>query len=109
MDRNDRDQRLRNLRRKVTVEGELRLEKPTKTFPIKTQSLSVNGCYIEMLFTLEIGTDVGLSLWIDGAKLSMKGIVVSRHLQLGNGIRFVGPVAQDLARLRRFLEKIPSA
>jgi hypothetical protein len=104
MDGNDREMVPRNLRRQVTVEGELQLEKPAKTFRIKTQSLSLNGCYIEMLFTLEVGTDVMLSLWIDAVKLTTNGLVVSRHLQMGNGIRFVGLTAENSARLRRFLE-----
>jgi hypothetical protein len=86
----------------------LLLEKQATFFPIKTTSLSVNGCYIEMLFTLEVGTKVKLTLWIDGAKMSSEGIVVTRDLKVGNGIRFTGLVAEDNARLRRFLTALPA-
>ena len=53
---------------------------------IKTTSLSVNGCYIEMMFTQKPGTKVKLTLRLDGAEISSDGIVVSRHLKVGNGI-----------------------
>jgi hypothetical protein len=88
------------------VEGELLLEKQAAPFRIKTASLSLNGCYIPMMFTLEVGTKVKLSLWIKDAKISTEGLVVSRHLNVGNGIRFTGMVTDDNARLRGFLEAV---
>jgi len=56
-----------------------------------------------MMFTLEVGTKVTLTLRVNDAEISSAGIVVSRHLKVGNGIRFVGLADEDNARLRRFL------
>ena len=85
----------------------MQLEKRDAPLRIKIVSLSLNGCYVPMLFTLEVGTKVKLTFPINDAKMTAKGIVVCRHLQVGNGIRFNGMVTEDNTRLRRFLEAIP--
>jgi len=60
-----------------------------------------------MLFTLEVGTKVKLTLQINHETMNTDGIVVSRQFQVGNGIRFNGMVTEENARLKRFLEAIP--
>jgi len=60
-----------------------------------------------MLFTLEVGTKVKLTLQINHETMNTDGIVVSRQFQVGNGIRFNGMATEENARLKRFLEAIP--
>jgi c-di-GMP-binding flagellar brake protein YcgR len=102
-----RKERRRHLRVKAGVEVELQLQKQATPFRVKTTDLSLGGCYVEMMFTLEVGTKVNLTLSLNDAKVSTEGIVVTRDLQVGNGIQFTGMDAEDRARLKRFLEATP--
>jgi len=92
---------------KVAVEVRLHVEKQT-TPPLRAQTsdVSLGGCYVEMMFTLEVGTKVYLTLFISDAKVNVEGIVVTRDLQVGNGIRFTAMAVEDNARLRHFLATV---
>jgi c-di-GMP-binding flagellar brake protein YcgR len=102
-----RKERRRHLRIKAAVEVELQLQKQATPFRVKTSDLSLGGCYVEMMFTLEVGTKARLTLSLNDAKVSTDGIVVSRDLQVGNGIQFVGMSAEDSVRLKQFLAATP--
>jgi c-di-GMP-binding flagellar brake protein YcgR len=101
-----RKERRRHLRIKATVEIELHLEKQAVPLRPKITDLSLGGCYIEMIFTLEVGTKVNLTLRIGDAKVNTEGIVVTRDLQIGNGIRFTDMGAEDKIRLKNFLAAV---
>jgi c-di-GMP-binding flagellar brake protein YcgR len=98
-----RKERRRHLRVKAAVEVELQLEKQAKPLRVRTTDLSLDGCYVEMMFTLEIGTKLKLAIRVNGAKVSIEGIVVSRDPQIGNGIQFTAMGAEDNVRLKNFL------
>jgi c-di-GMP-binding flagellar brake protein YcgR len=93
----------RHLRTQVAVEIELQLEKHATPLRTKTVDLSLGGCYIDMLFTLEVGTKVNLTLTINDGKISAEGVVVNRDLQAGNGIQFTAMSTEDSVRLQQFL------
>ncbi len=56
-----------------------------------------------MMFTLEVGTKLKIVLWLNDVQVSTGGIVVTRDLQVGNGIKFIDMATEDRLRLRRFL------
>jgi c-di-GMP-binding flagellar brake protein YcgR len=97
-------ERRRHLRTKIAVPIEL--SEPGKSFPIRaeTADLSLGGCYVEMAFTLPVGTELQITMWIDEFKLSMKGKVVTQHPQFGNGIQFLRLAPENEARLQEFLK-----
>jgi c-di-GMP-binding flagellar brake protein YcgR len=101
-----RRERRRHLRVKVAAEIRLELQKQATPLRAKTSDISLGGCYVEMMFTLEVGTKVKLTLLVDNGKVNVDGIVVSRDLQVGNGIQFTDMAAEDNARLRRFLATV---
>jgi len=101
-----RRQRRRHLRVKVAVEVRLVLEKQSTPLRAQTSDLSLGGCYVEMMFTLEVGTKVKLTLFVRNEKVNVDGIVVTRHLQVGNGIQFTDMAVEDSARLRHFLTTV---
>lgn len=101
-----RKQRRRHPRTKAAVEVELELEKHATPLRAKTANLSLGGCYVETMFTLEIGTKLKLTLRINSAKVSTEGIVVTRDFQVGNGIQFTGMGAEDSLRLKNFLAAV---
>jgi c-di-GMP-binding flagellar brake protein YcgR len=98
-----RKERRRHLRIKAAVEIELQLEKQAVPLRVRTADLSLDGCYVEMMFTLEIGTKLKLAIWLNDAKVCIEGIVASRDPQIGNGIQFTAISAEDKVRLKNFL------
>ncbi len=77
-----------------------------ESFPRRGQTTSVSegGCYIEMTQTLEPPTGIDVVLWLDDKKIRARAEVVSRHPNLGNGIRFIRMPEEDKAKLREYLE-----
>jgi hypothetical protein len=57
-----------------------------------------------MMFTFEIDTKLHLVLWANGERLRCSGAIVTRHLQVGNGIKFLDMSPQDRRRLQNLLE-----
>ena len=90
-------------RTKVMVTAELQSERTSGPLRVETADLSIGGLYVEMMFTLEVGTKLKIVLWIDDVKVSTGGIVVTRDLQVGNGIEFTDMAPEDRARLKHFL------
>ncbi len=90
-------------RTKIAVEVELQSERTATPLRVKTTDLSLGGFYVEMMFTLEVGTKLKIGLWLNDVKVSAGGIVVTRDLQVGNGIEFIDMATEDRLRLERFL------
>jgi hypothetical protein len=71
----------------------------------------LSGCFVEMMFTLDIGTKLKIDIWVSDVKVSTEGTVVTRLRNLGNGIQFTKLGPEDRARLKQFLtaaESMPS-
>ena len=62
---------------KIAVEAELQSERTATPLRVKTTDLSIGGLYVEMMFTLEVGTKLKIVLWIDDVKVSTGGIVMT--------------------------------
>ncbi len=90
-------------RRKVAVSVEMCSEGSSAPLRVKTADLSISGLYVEMMFTLEVGTKLQILLWLDDVKVSTGGVVVTRDLQVGNGIEFTDMAPEDRERLQHFL------
>jgi c-di-GMP-binding flagellar brake protein YcgR len=90
-------------RTKVIVTAELQSERTSVPLRVETADLSIGGLYVEMMFTLEVGTKLKIVLWINDVKVSTGGIVVTRDLQVGNGIEFTDMTPEDRERLEHFL------
>ena len=95
--------RRQHLRTKVPVAVELQSESASGPLRNKTADLSIGGLYVEMMFTLEVGTKLKIVLWINDVKVSTGGVVVTRDLQVGNGIEFTDMTPEDQERLKHFL------
>jgi c-di-GMP-binding flagellar brake protein YcgR len=97
-------ERRRFHRLKRAVQTELRAEAIETPMRTETADLSAGGCYIETVFTLEIGTFVTLALWLGHKKLVLNGKVVTRHKQFGNGIEFGKMSSEARTLLLTFIE-----
>jgi c-di-GMP-binding flagellar brake protein YcgR len=90
-------------RTKVIVTAELRPDGTSAPLRVETADLSIGGLYVEMMFTLEVGTKLKIVLWINDVKVSTGGVVVTRDLQVGNGIEFTDIAPEDRESLKHFL------
>ena len=100
--------RIQERRRFPRVKSALALELryPGGTAPVRatTSEISLSGCYIETMFTLEVGINLDVVLWLDGQKLAAKGVVATRYPQVGNGIDLTEMKPEDRAKLEAFLK-----
>jgi c-di-GMP-binding flagellar brake protein YcgR len=74
------------------------------TLRTATADLSPGGCYLKMLFTFPVGTTLELSLVIPGQIVRAKAVVVSRELQVGNGIQFTDMSVADQHAIREYMD-----
>lgn len=89
---------------KAVIPAELRPDGSEAALRVQTADLSLGGCYVNMIFTLEVGRMVELTLSLKSHDLKMRGVVVSRHPRRGNGIMFLEIAREDRIRLQNFLK-----
>ena len=82
-------ERRRHPRYSVQVQIELREDGNDVPMRVNTTDLSRGGCYVEMMMTLPVGTNVTAALWVSDYSVRMRGRVATRHPQFGNGIKFL--------------------
>jgi PilZ domain len=70
----------------------------------QTSDLSLGGCYVKSIATIPVGTKLDVSLWLGDDKVTINGVVVTCHSQIGNGIQFLAMLPPDRNRVRSFLE-----
>ena len=71
---------------------------------METTDLSRGGCYVQLVTTLAIGAHIDTTLWIGGAPIRIRGLVVTRHPQFGNGIMFLDFKGDGKELLDRYLD-----
>jgi c-di-GMP-binding flagellar brake protein YcgR len=98
-----RPERRTDSRKEFAVKVELHVAEYEAPLRTKTVDLSANGCYLEMIFTLQVGTKVEITLSINDLKLKTEGVVITRNRQVGNGIQFTSMSAEDRAKLKQLL------
>ena len=99
-------ERRRYPRYTVHVQVELRQEGNDVPMHLETTDLSRNGCYVQLLIPLSVGIRVQATLWLDGYPVVIRGRVVTRHPQFGNGIMFLEFEADAEQQLSTYLEAI---
>lgn len=97
-------ERRRFPRAKVAIPIEFKPESAAVASHAETADLSLSGCYVEMSFTLPVGTKLELVLWVEEHRLPTKGIVVTHHPQFGNGIEFLDISQEDQNKLAHYLK-----
>ena len=101
-ERKEREKR-QHPRIKVAVPAEIHVEGASGPLSVQTADLSVGGLYVEMMFTLAVGTKLKTVLWINDVEVSADGIVATRDVQVGNGIKFTSMTPENRERLKNFL------
>lgn len=91
-------------RAKASIPIEFKAQAAAVASHAETADLSLSGCYVEMSFTLPVGTELDLVLWVEDERVAAKGVVVTHHPQFGNGIKFVEMSQEGQAKLGHFLK-----
>jgi PilZ domain len=105
MSAEDFRERRRYPRVKSVIALELHYPGIPAPFRTTTTEVSLGGCYIETMFTLDIGTKVNMLFWLDDCKVAAKGVVATRFPQVGNGIEIVEMTAEDRQAFEAYLTK----
>ncbi len=94
---------------KASIPIEFKTEGAAVASRAETADLSLSGFYVEMSFTLPVGTKLDLVLWVEDERLPANGVVVTHHPQFGNGVKFVEMSQEAQAKLAHFLKRCEKA
>jgi hypothetical protein len=100
------DNRRRFVRHKISFPLELRDERVNTPLRVNATDISGNGCYVETVMPLAIGTAVRVDLWIDQERLSPSAVVRTRDPGVGMGIEFTGLPEDSKKRFQAHLDKV---
>jgi c-di-GMP-binding flagellar brake protein YcgR len=102
---NDPDRRI-HPRYTVQIPIDLLQEHGSTSLRLQTTDLSRGGCYVHLIKTLALGTYIQATLWLDNCPVNVRGRVVTRHPQFGNGIMFLDFQEKGESLLTRYLDAI---
>jgi hypothetical protein len=103
-DPNPGKSRRRFSRHKIFFNMEMCDERVQTPMRVRATDISANGCYVETMLPLTMGTILRVEFWVDSEKMSTSGIVRTKDPGVGMGIEFTGlpPAAQK--RFQAFLD-----
>jgi hypothetical protein len=100
------DNRRKFVRHKIAFPLELRDERVNTPLRVNATDISGNGCYVETVMPLNIGTSLRVDLWIGEERLSPSAIVRTRDPGVGMGIEFTGLPEEMKKRFQAHLDKL---
>jgi hypothetical protein len=100
------DNRRKFARHKISFPLELRDERVNTPLRVNATDVSGNGCYVETVMPLAIGTALRVDFWIDEVKFSPTAVVRTRDPGVGMGIEFTGLPEENKKRFQAYLDKL---
>ena len=100
------DNRRKFARHKIGFPLELRDERVNTPLRVNATDISGNGCYVETVMPLAIGTALRVDFWIGDEHLSPSAIVRTRDPGVGMGIEFTGLPEEIKTRFQAHLDKL---
>ena len=100
------DNRRKFARHRISFPLELRDERVNTPLRVNATDVSGNGCYVETIMPLPIGTALRVDLWIDQERLSPTAVVRTRDPGVGMGIEFTGLPEESKKRFQTHLDKL---
>jgi len=98
--------RRRFARHRISFPLELRDERVKTPMRVNATDVSGNGCYVETILPLAIGTTLRVEFWIGEEKISTSAVVRTSDPGVGNGVEFIGLTPDTKQRLQSHLEKV---
>lgn len=102
-------QRRKFERHKISFPLELRDERVNTPLRVNATDISGNGCYVETVMPLPVGTALRVDLWMGEERLSPSAIVRTRDPGVGMGIEFTGMPEETKKRFQTHLDAIDSS
>ncbi len=101
--------RRRRPRHRIDFNLELRDQRVNIPLRVNATDISGNGCYIESILPLPVGTNLNVEFWMDEERVKTSAIVRTCDPGVGMGIEFLGltTAMQDL--FQKHLEKLDPA
>jgi len=100
------DNRRKFARHRISFPVELRDERVNTPLRVNATDISGNGCYVETVMPLNIGTALRVDFWIGEEHLSPTAIVRTRDPGVGMGIEFTGLPEETKKRFQAHLDKL---
>src|SRR6201987_1105007 len=102
----DPNNRRRYARPRISFPLELRDERVKTPMRVNATDVSGNGCYVETILPLALGTTLRVEFWINDEKISTSAGVRTSDPGVGNGVEFTGLTPDSKQRLQNYLEKV---
>ena len=100
------DNRRKFMRHKISYPLEMRDERVNTPLRVNATDISGNGCYVETVMPLAVGTALRVELWIEDEHLSHTAMVRTRDPGVGMGIEFTGLVEESKKRFQAHLDQL---
>ena len=100
------DNRRKYARHKISFPLELRDERVNTPLRVNATDISGNGCYVETVMPLSMGTNLRVDLWMGEERLSPSAIVRTRDPGVGMGIEFTGLTEDSKKKFQAHLDKL---
>ena len=100
------DNRRKYFRHKISFPLELRDERVNTPMRVNATDISGNGCYVETVMPLPIGTALRVDLWMGDERISPSAVVRTRDPGVGMGIEFSGLPEESKKLFQAHLDKI---
>ena len=101
--------RRRRARHKISFNLELRVERTIVPMRVNATDISGNGCYIEMIMPMAVGTPLKVDFWIEQEHVNSSAIVRTCDPGVGMGIEFLTLTPDLQERFQSLLEKLDPA
>ena len=93
-------------RHKISLPLELRDERVNAPLRINATDVSGNGCYVESMLPLPLGTVLRVDFWLDSEHIKITAVVRTCDPGVGNGIEFTGMPPETKERMQAYLDAI---
>ncbi len=100
------DNRRKFVRHKIAFPVEVRDERVNTPLRVNATDISGNGCYVETVMPLAIGTALRVDFWLGEEHLSPTAVVRTRDPGVGMGIEFTGLPEENKKRFQAHLDKL---
>jgi hypothetical protein len=98
--------RRRFARHRISFPLEFRDERVKTPMRVNATDVSGNGCYVETILPLAVGTTLRVEFWMEEEKISASAVVRTSDPGVGNGVEFIGLTQETKERLQNHLDKV---
>jgi len=93
-------------RHKISFPLELRDERVNTPMRINATDVSGNGCYVETILPLPIGTSLRVDFYLEDQHIKISAVIRTCDPGVGNGIEFTGMPLEGKQQLQAYLDSV---